>query len=231
MVAEPKLTLTIAPPHPDRPPLRANVFTTMQRGNTQLLPLFPYLHPGAMVPAGAVLRGHPDRTYGQFFHYNSVDEVVVAFATNGSLLNTGQVFVGGRVHGVNSFLRNERDPASFAVMCITQRQSEQAPQSEAIALRCAKCREEYFKREFDATPAGDAREDTHPFPTVALLPELLREFNADPRLRNCPKCGHANDPFPVAAWGWDRYAEQSATCLEARAALAKVGESRAMESP
>jgi len=102
--------LEIAPPRADRPPLRNNLFHALQRGNTTLMPLFPYVHPGAMVPAGAVLWGGPGRTYGQFRHHNTVDEIVFTGAANGALLKTGQVFVGGRVHGVDSFLKDESDP-------------------------------------------------------------------------------------------------------------------------
>ena len=155
--------LTIAPPRPDRPPLKANVFEAMQHGNTQLMPLFPYLHPGAMVAAGAMIRGGPNASYGHFFHHNTQDEVVVALAANGAVLVTGQVFVGSRAHGVNSFLKNEKDPKAYAVMLITQRQADSGVQTEACSLRCEKCHEEIFLREFDATPAPDATEAEHPF--------------------------------------------------------------------
>ncbi len=210
---------TIPPPRPDRPPLVANVFETMQRGNTQLLPLFPYLHPGAMVPAGAIIQGGPDAGYGHFFHHNTQDEVVVALAANGAMLATGQVFVGGRVHGVNSFLKNEKDPNSYAVMMIVQRQAEEGKQTEACSLRCERCHEEIFFQEFDATPPPDAREDDHPFVSVAVLPALFAAFNDDLARRTCAKCGHVNPPFPVAAWGWDRYAGQADTAARGREAL------------
>ena len=214
--------LTIPPPRADRPPLRTNVFEAMQRGNTQLMPLFPYLHPGAMVPAGAMIIGGPDAGYSHFFHHNTQDEVVVAMGCSGAVLATGQVFVGARVHGVNSFLKNEKDPSSFAIMMITQRQAESGPQSEACSLRCVKCHEEIFIKEFDATPAPDALESDHPFVSVAVLPDLFAEFNASEAMRTCGKCGHVNEPFPVAAWGWDKYAEQSTTALAGRAALAAM---------
>jgi hypothetical protein len=221
-MTEPRTSLVIPPPRKDRPPLRANIFAAMQKGNTALMPLFPYLHPGAMVPAGAVLRGGPDRNYGHFFHHNTVDEVVVAFAANGSLLQTGQVFVGGRVHGVNSFLKDEKNPASYAVMCITQRQSEDAPQKEAVSVQCAKCRQEVFRRDFDATPPEDAYEPNHPFTTLVMTLAIVREYNGDAALRTCAACGHVNAPFPAEAWGWESYATQSATVLEGRNALAAV---------
>ena len=98
----------ISPPRSDRLPLRNNIFDAMQKGNTALMPLFPHLYPGAMVPAGAVFRGGPNKYYGHFFHHNTVDEVVVTFGANGALLKTGQVFVGTRMHGVDCFLKNEK---------------------------------------------------------------------------------------------------------------------------
>lgn len=217
--------LTIPPPRADRPPLHANLFREMQHGNTQLMPLFPYLHRGAMVPCGAILQGGADARYGHFFHHNTEDEVVVVLAANGALLVTGQVFIGPRVHGVNSFLKNETDPTAFAVICITQRQREEGPQSEAYSLRCTKCREEIFRHEFDATPLPDDNETRRAFVTIALAPDAFRDYNADPALRTCRHCGEVNEPFPVAAWGWDRYAEQSATAAAGRAALAGVAQS------
>jgi hypothetical protein len=214
--------LTIPPPRADRPPLKANVFEAMQHGNTQLMPLFPYLHPGAMVPAGAMILGGPTASYGHFFHHNTQDEVVVALAANGAVLNTGQVFVGARIHGVNSFLKNEKDPKAYAVMLITQRQADAGQQTEACSIRCEDCHEEIFFQEFDATPAPDATEGEHPFVSVALLPSLFAAYNADPAKRTCPKCGHVNAPFPIAAWGWDKYADQSAAAIAARNALAEL---------
>jgi hypothetical protein len=210
---------SIPPPRADRPPLKANVFAAMQHANTQLMPLFPYLHPGAMVPAGAILTGGPAANYGHFFHHNTQDEVVVTLAANGCMLATGQVFVGARIHGVNSFLKDEKNPAAYGILLITQRQADSGPQTEACSLRCEKCHEEIFFREFDATPPADADETRHPFVSVALLPELFRPFNSDEALRKCAKCGHVNPPFPVAAWGWDRYALQSAVITTGRNAL------------
>jgi hypothetical protein len=214
--------LAIPPPRADRPPLKANVFEAMQHGNTQLMPLFPYLHPGAMVPAGAMILGGPQAGYGHFFHHNTQDEVVVALAANGAVLQTGQVFVGARIHGVNSFLKNEKDPKAYAVMLITQRQAESGAQSEAVSLRCEKCHEEIFRKDFDATPVPDMTEAEHPFVSVALLPDLFADYNGDEAKRTCAKCGNVNAPFPVAAWGWDKYAEQSAAAIAGRAALAEL---------
>jgi hypothetical protein len=112
-------------------------------------------------------------------------------------------------------------------MLITQRQAESGPQTEACSLRCEKCHEEIFFKEFDATPAPNATEPEHPFVSVAILPALFAEFNDDPGRRTCPKCGHVNPPFPVAAWGWDKYAEQSATAIDGRKALAELARAAA----
>jgi hypothetical protein len=212
--------LEIPPPRADRPPLRVNVFEAMQHSNTQLMPLFPYLHPGAMVPAGAMIIGGPDAAYGHFFHHNTQDEVVLAMAASGAVLQTGQVFVGARIHGVNSFLKNEKAPGSFGIMVITQRQADSGPQTEAVSLRCEKCHEEIFLQEYDATPPEDAMEGDHPFVSIAAMPALFAGFNGDAALRTCGKCGHVNQPFPVAAWGWDKYTAQSTAAIAGRQLLA-----------
>jgi hypothetical protein len=212
-------TLSIPPPRVDRPPMHTNAFDAMQHGNTQLLPLFPYMHRGAMVPAGAMLLGGPTADYGHFFHHNTQHEVVIALACNGAVLNTGQVFVGAQMHGVNSFLKNEKDPKAFAIMVITQQQAETGEQKEACSLRCDKCHEQIFIKEFDATPVPDQLETDYPFVSVAVLPALFAEYNDDAARQVCPKCGHVNRPFPVAAWGWDKYADQSATAIGGRKML------------
>jgi hypothetical protein len=216
--------LSIDPPRPDRPPLKVNVFAAMQHGNTQLMPLFPYLYPGAMVPAGAILRGGPDAAYGHFFHHNTRDEVVLTFGSKGCVLATGQVFVGGQMHGVNSFLKNEKDPTSYGVLMITQHQAEDGPQTEACSVRCDKCHEEVFKREFDATPQADANEMETPFVSVVHSYRIFAEYNADGALRTCQKCGHVNQPFPLEAWGWHLYAEQSDISRQAKASLRELGQ-------
>jgi len=211
--------LSIPAPRRDRPPLKVNVFAAMQHANTQLVPLFPYLHRGAIVPGGATFRGGPTADYGHFFHQNTQDEVVLTFAAEGALLVTGQVFVGGRLHGVNSFLKKEKDPAGYSVMMITQLQAEAGPQTEAIAMNCEKCKEQVFIREFDATPPEHGTETEHPFVTLMYSATVLQEYNSSETLRTCAKCGHVNRPFPIAAWGWEQYATQSETVARGKADL------------
>ena len=224
---------SIDPPRQDRPPLKNNIFDAMQKGNAQLIPLFPHLYPGAMVPAGAVLRGGPDKNYGEFRHHNTVDEVSIAFAANGALLKTGQFFVGGRVHGVSSFLKDEKNAENFVLICITQRQSESQPQHEVISMMCSGCREEIFRYEFDVIAEPDDSETVKMFATIPESYRATKEFSDNLEARTCSKCGHVNDPFPYDAWGWHNYAEQSDTVFSARQILSEAEDEmlKALEQP
>src|SRR5207237_952168 len=76
----------IPSPRGDKEILKVNIYDRMQSGNTQLLPLFPYFGEGAVVPCGAILRGEPGADWGHFFHWNTVDEVVVVYGGRGGLL-------------------------------------------------------------------------------------------------------------------------------------------------
>ena len=214
--------LSIPPPRADRPPLRKNVYESVQKGNSALLPLFPHLYPGAMVPASAGFRGGPDKRYGHFFHHNTVDEVTMTFGANGALLKPGQMFVGARLHGVDSFLKNENDPESFAIFCITQRQSESGPQKEAFSIACAECREEVFRIDLDVTPKPEASEGELPFATIEFSEDAVNTFNADKATRTCAKCGHINEPFPGEIWGWSQYTEKSGIVTEGRDTLESI---------
>jgi len=213
----------IAPPDGSREPLRTNLFDAMTGANAQLLPLFPYFGEGAIVPAGAVMRGGAGVTYGQFFHTNSVDEVVIAFGTHGSMTDTGFVFVGAYTHGVNSFLKNEQDPESFNVVTITQRQRVGEEQNEAVIIRCEKCKEVVAQVSYDATPppadhyADPAGERI--FATIIYSAEVAEQYNASEESRTCKKCGTVNPPFPLDRWGWSEYALRGRTVADARRAL------------
>src|SRR5690606_13991025 len=172
--------LVIPPPRADRPPLHANLLNVMQQANTTLAPLFPYMHPGAIVPTGALFIGGPGKDYGQFYQHNSVDEVIIAFVTHEAALQTGQLYNGGRVHGVNSFLKDQTRAGSFALFTVTQRQLEQGSQPEAISILCSACRKQLFKGEWDGATPADAHELDHPFAGAAAPPGVLHEFNEDP---------------------------------------------------
>lgn len=213
----------IAPPDGSREPMRVNIFDAMIGANSQLLPLFPYLGEGAMVPAGALMRGGPGVSYGQFFHTNSVDEVVVVFATGGPMNAGGFVAVGPNTHLVNSNLPSEEDPQNFAVVSITQRQEIGKEQSEMVTLRCEKCKAIVTQVRFDATPppadhyadsAGDRL-----FLSLIYAAEAAEQHNASEAARTCKRCGTVNPPFPLDRWGWAEYAMRGRTVAKARAAL------------
>src|SRR5438105_4162427 len=155
-------------PHPreDRPPLKVNIFERMQAGNCQLLPLFPYEDADSLVPAGAIFRGEHGADFGQFFHFNTVDEVAHVFGANGALLQTGQIYATQPLHGVNSFLKDPTNPDNFLVLTVTQHQRASGPQSEAVIFRCGKCHELLERYEYDAQPAPRS---THPRTGVPLL--------------------------------------------------------------
>jgi hypothetical protein len=217
--------LAIAPPRADRQPLHANLFSVMQRANTKLTPLFPYMHPGAIVPTGALFIGGPGTDYGQFFHHNSVDEIIIAFVARDANLATGQLYNGGRVHGVNSFLKDQTKAGSFALFTITQRQLDSGPQPESIELVCTACRKRLFIEHWDSATAPDARELDTPMPSVTGPALIMPRFNADPELRKCKECGHQNDPFPNDRWGWVNYWSQSVALAEGQKVLAEAGAS------
>jgi hypothetical protein len=217
--------LVIPPPRPDRPPLHANLLNAMQKANTTLAPLFPYMHPGAIVPTGALFIGGPERDYGQFFHHNSVDEIIIAFVARGGTLETGQLYNGGRVHGVNSFLKDQTKPGGFVLFTVTQRQNEDEPQPEAVSLNCKGCRKPLYREDWDSQSPPDARELDAPFKTLPRAAAAMQHFNADVALRTCSACGLVNDLFPLAIWGWDEYALQSQVMQQAKQVLEQAGAS------
>jgi hypothetical protein len=216
----------IPPPDGSREPLRTNVFDAMMVANTQLAPLFPYFGEGAMVPAGAIMRGGEDVTYGQFFHFNTVDEVVIVFGAEGSFTDTGFVFVGANTHGVNSFLKNEHDPKSFNLVTITQRQRVGEEQKEAVTLRCVKCKEIVAQLAFDATPPPASHradpQGERAFVTLINSAQAAAQYNQSEASRTCNKCGTLNPRFPLERWGWTAYAIQSRTAADARRAFERA---------
>lgn len=213
-----------------REPLKTNVFERMTDSSCQLLKLFPYEDAGALVPCGAIFAGEPDDgDWGHFFHWNTAEEVTVVYGANGAMLQTGQIFANQKLHGVNSFLRDPKDPDSFAIMTITQHQSDGDDQREAMIYRCQKCHDELLRFEYDATPQGlegfdPAQWDGSPDDEVPMFPTLWGSAEsaarmADPEIHTCRKCGHVNDVFPAAKWGWQRWVTQSRTANRSKAAM------------
>jgi hypothetical protein len=211
-------TRRIPPPDPDREPLKANVYERMSKAAAQLMPLFPYDSAGSIVPCGAVLVGGPDMEYGHFFHWNTVNEVVVAYGANSAMLAAGQIMATQQLHGVNSFLRDEKDPEAYAIMVITQHQSAAGDQSEALIARCKGCKAELVRHSYDATPHGlpgyDAKrygaadDPVRQFATTVGSAEFSDLRNSE-QGRTCAKCGRVNYVFPGELWGWARQVYQT----------------------
>jgi hypothetical protein len=224
----------IPPPDPSREPLKINIYERMSGAANQLIPLFPYDDAGSIVPCGAVLWGGPDMEYGHFFHGNSVAEVVVVYGSHQSLLSSGQIFATQPLHGVNSFLRDEKDPEAFAVMTITQHQSESGDQRETLLARCQQCKAELARIDYDATPPGvdghdpnrfgAADDRVRQFATTAGSQEFVQLRNSEEG-RTCQGCGHVNPIFPTAPWGWQRQVAQTRVVNDAYRALVKEGRS------
>jgi hypothetical protein len=219
-----------------REPMKVNVYNFMTGATCQLLPLFPYDDTGAMVPCGAVFTGDPeDSEFGHFFHYNTVQEVAVTFGANNAMLQSGQIFVTQQLHGVNSFLRDTADPEAFIMMTITQHQSEDGDQNEAILFRCQKCHEELLRHEYNATPkgvdgydpsqwGGSMTDEVPMFTTIWGTNKAAVDYD-DESVRTCPKCGHLNAPHPHHKAGWQRYLNQVRAAESAKQALRSAAQS------
>ncbi len=216
---------TIPKPDPQREPLKVNVYRFVQNCTTTLAPLFPYVDEGAIVPCAATFRGAPGKRYGRFQHFNTVDEVAVVWGGSGSQRRgAGLVHVGPKLHLVAP-MENAENPEDTNVIVITQRQAVGKAQREEIRFICDKCDRRLFIEELDATPAKRGTKPamgTAPFITLAETYKAAQRFNADEAARKCPHCGHQNPPFPIEAWGWDVYVNQSEIALRGTVAIAEA---------
>jgi len=205
-------TQTIPKPDPEREPMKVNVYRFVQSCPTTLAPLFPYLDEGSIVPCAATFRGGPGKTYGRFQHFNTVDEVAVMWGASGSQRRgVGLVHVGPKLHLVQP-MEHADSPDDTGVIVITQRQAIGKEQREEIRFICEKCDRRLFTYELDATPPKRGTRQaagTYSFTTVMESYEAARRFNADEVARKCKHCGHQNAPFPIDAWAWDVYVNQS----------------------
>jgi hypothetical protein len=207
--------LTIPAPSEWREPLKVNVFRHMRNANTALCPMFPYLDEGCFAPAVAVYSGAPGRKVGLFKHFNTVDEILLVFGTNGSRLKPGNAIADVREHFVNITLNDFNDTAQIFLCVVIQRQSEHRDdQREVVTFVCDECKKPL--REFPClsqTPATEpAGLSDHPeyargFEAPLNASRAAREFNRDESRRRCSHCGHLSAPFPHHEWGWEKYEE------------------------
>ncbi|MGC2971950.1 hypothetical protein [Paraburkholderia aspalathi] len=183
-----------------REPLKANAFERAQISNTQLLPLFPYVHPGAIVPCCAAFESDGGETdTGYFIHENSVDELALCFGSNGQM-RVGDVWVGPRRHGVGDWPGGDH---FFAMMTVTQRQLEEGEQTESLTFQCEACNAEVFHYAF-----GQAEGEGGHFGGMATImagDPFVLPYNGSEEMRTCKSCGHVNKIFPYWIWGWGNY--------------------------
>lgn len=185
-------------------PMKVNAFSIAQQSNAQLLPMFPYVHRGAIVPCSIAFESDGNGTpMGYFVHTNSVDEIALTLASNGPQ-RSGDVFVGPRSHGVGG----GSNMAFYRVGVVTQRQLEEGEQPEEATLFCEQCNAELFRNRVDMSHDGED-ERYAPLPSIVLLDDLVNRFNASEDARTCKGCGHVNPPFPAMVWGWNRYMRNS----------------------
>jgi len=205
-------TRTIPKPDPDREPMKVNVFQFVQSCPTTLAPLFPYLDEGSIVPCAATFRGGPGRNFGRFQHFNTVDEIAVMWGASGAQRRAvGLVHVGPKLHLVQP-MEHADSAEDTGLIVITQRQAIGKAQREEIRFICEKCDRRLFLYKLDATPVKRGTKQaagTYAFKTVLESYEAAKQFNADEAARKCKNCGHQNAPFPIEAWAWEIYANQS----------------------
>lgn len=200
----------------DKVPLKANAFRVIQGANAQLLPLFPYMGPGAIVPcASAFDLDGKDMRFGYFLHQNSVDEVAVTIASDGRR-RSGDVFVGPRLHGVGG---DAPDPF-YSLMIITQRQLDEGRQPEAMIFQCESCNSELYRYEFDEDVVGENHLDA--LPTILGSDNAASGYNSSEETRSCKACGHVSKPFPIHTWGWHNYQRNTGIVRKAADALAEA---------
>jgi hypothetical protein len=220
---------------PDREPLKVNVFEFMRSTGGKLLPLFPYLDAGSMVPAAALAWGREGGRYGSFIHTNSQDEVVIVFASDGTpgRSGTGMARAGNKTHPVGPFFDDPDNTERFGLFTITQRQPETGAAKESVWLLCEECKKEMARITFEVTPARRGMQDDElgpnaPFETIPRSAEVFQSFNAN---LTCPNCGHVNPPFPEERWRIVDYTEQTAVVRRAREVLAATEEVFAKGGP
>lgn len=207
-------------PAPHKRPVKVNVFEMVTRsvGTLQLVPIFPYMDDGAIVPCLSITKGGGELEPFQFFHANVVAESILCLAEQGATMKTGQLIKTTPVHGVNTFLKKPKDPESFYVVLVTIRMLGDKVQQEGFILRCSKCNTIVYQRDFDVKQ-GPTWKHYAEFYALRYYAECCEEFNADEAKRTCPKCATVQQPFPLKQMGWRLYADNVEVANRGREAL------------
>ena len=202
-------------------PMKVNVYHFARTTTSALAPLFPYVDPGAIVPCVSSFRGGAGRSFGAFQHFNTVDEIMINFGSHGAAPRPGMVATGAALHQVSIRMTDPNDDAACQISVVTQRQAEAGtPQHEVVTFFCTSCQAPLTQREYPSHPDEPTRlkyaaGDYEALETVIETAYAAADYNAGDDTRNCKKCGHVNEPFPLSLWGWERYVEQSLTAADA----------------
>jgi 3-hydroxyanthranilate 3,4-dioxygenase len=224
-------------PHSWKQPRRENVYWTARETYAQLIPLFPYLDAGSIVPCVSVFYGGPGTNVGSFVHVNTLDEVLVNFGSVQSYAKPGFARIGTKTHGVGSFDPADPPDDMSTINVITQRHPIGAHQEESIFFVCQSCKQEILRRDYDGNPPArpDAEYYTPDMTTFATIIESSRTAEAYNALGDkeiaCPKCGAANRPFPLRNWGWDEYRRRTLSTLRAMRSMAEATKSAVTVTP
>jgi len=134
-----------------REPMKVNVFNFMTGASCQLLPLFPYTTPERWCRAARCLPA----IQGQRVAISSLQHrprSAVTFVQQRDAAKRSDLRHPTAARG-ELLLARHRD-RGIHLMTITQHQSEDGDQNEAILFRCQKCHEELLRHEYNATPKG-----------------------------------------------------------------------------
>lgn len=228
--------LAIPAPTGEREVLKVNIFERMITANTVLMPLFPYLGPGAILVAGGLIGGGTDALgtgTGTFHHQNTQHEVTVTFGAAGFVREPGDFASNPDTHPNHNFFTIADPPDHVALVTVTQRQAEgdaADQQRESIQFRCEHCGELLYEFDYSATPgqrpqhrdeepAGDEHDIVPMFPTLWGTFHGSRRFAADVAIRTCGACGHVTAPYEYAGIGCHRFVAQHRSANIARQSL------------
>jgi len=105
---------------PGKVPLKKNLFEEVihATGTLELVPVFPYLDNGVIVPCLSVSLGGAGTQRFQFFHDNVVPEVLLCLAEKHGALKPGQMMVLPNLHGVNNFLKDLQNESAYVAQAI-----------------------------------------------------------------------------------------------------------------
>ena len=220
-MTQPGQPLDIPAPDPDFYPRKANMFEGLITANSQLGPLFPFTHPGAIFALLTWQRGD-QRPAGIFEHKNNCDEFIICMGSNVGFARPGQVFIAPHDHDVVPINTGSADDYMFAYYL--QRQPLEENQHESVRFKCEKCGEGLYTLEFSGSKVSDYKtaSDRILIPTVVGSDKASEYFNEHDEVRHCSNCGHDNPKFPRENWGWMNYVINAGIAEKSELAIAEL---------